>query len=79
MAEMIRVLRAALNDDPDRDDRIAAFLQRKLPHHNRDLERAGHLIESDARAWNQVPQLFGRVIDESLHVLGVKLARHERE
>jgi hypothetical protein len=74
---MIRMRRAAPDNDADGDDGVGAFLQRELAHDHRDFECAGHLVECDLRVRRQVANFFGRVIDEALNVLGVKLRRDD--
>jgi len=78
-AEIGRVACFTFQYDGQGDDRVRFFLRGQLADDDWNLERAGHSLERNRRAWRKRAQFFRGVIDEALHVLPVKLARHNCE
>src|SRR5436190_19343978 len=76
---MLGVISMTFQDHPDRHNSICTALARKLAHDNRDLKRARHLVQHDIRRWGTRTEFGGGMVNQTLHVLRVVLARNNGE
>lgn len=77
--EVLRVTGLPLQDDAERENRIRFFLEREFPHHDWNFKGAGDVMERNGRARREQLQFFGGMINESLDVGRIELARDNRE
>ena len=78
-SEILGVTGFPLQDDAQSKNRIRPFLERKLPHDDRNFKCARNLMERNNRIRRKRLQFLGGMLDEAPDVLSVKEARDNRE
>ncbi len=78
-ADVRRVLRLALDDHAERDDRVDVLFSRELLDQQRDLKRTRNREVQHLEIRRNLAQFFLRVVDQAADELAVVVARHERK
>src|SRR2546423_3515744 len=74
-AEILRVIRFALQDHSARNNGVGFVLTCKFAYDDRDLERTGDAMDGNSCVWRKRRQLVCGVIDKAIHELRIKPAR----